>query len=219
MVRRLLLTEDGSHTLFVNEMDEPYHSIHSAIQESMHVFINQGFRRINKTQFNILELGFGTGLNVMLTLAEAKSVGTKIYYHTVEKYPLDPNEYIQLNYEQIIEDIPPGILVRMHEAPWDMNFEISDAFTIHKEKADFRTMEPEGKFDLVYFDAFSPDKQPHLWTKEIFCKLSELLHPGGILVSYTAKGSVRRALSSCKFNVERVPGPPGKREMIRATKR
>ncbi|MCK4750370.1 MAG: tRNA (5-methylaminomethyl-2-thiouridine)(34)-methyltransferase MnmD [Bacteroidales bacterium] len=219
MKRELRLTEDGSHTVYVNDLDEPYHSIHGALQESRHVFINQGFQKIAKSPLHILELGLGTGLNMMLTLVEAESLGLEVYYYAVEKYPLKSEEYFQLNHEQVIEGLPFGSLVRMHEAPWDEQFQLSDTFFIHKEQADFRAMKPPGMFDLVYFDAFAPDKQPHLWSADIFEMLSHLVNPGGLVVSYTSKGSVRRALASNGFTVERVPGPPGKIEMIRATKR
>jgi tRNA U34 5-methylaminomethyl-2-thiouridine-forming methyltransferase MnmC len=124
-----------------------------------------------------------------------------------------------LNFEKVIADNPKGRLLQMHEAPWDVNFALTENFLIHKEKADFRSMNPNGKFDLVYFDAFAPAKQPHLWTVEIFSKLYNLMNPEAILVSYTSKGSVRRALTYCGFKVVKLPGPPGKWEMIRATKR
>jgi tRNA U34 5-methylaminomethyl-2-thiouridine-forming methyltransferase MnmC len=124
-----------------------------------------------------------------------------------------------LNFEKILSINPKGILLKMHKAPWGEDFNLTGNFLIHKEKADFSSMSPSGKFDLVYFDAFAPDKQPKLWTVEIFSRLYNLMNPGAILVTYTSKGSVRRALISCGFEVIKLPGPPGKWEMIRATKR
>lgn len=218
MKRELRLTEDGSHTLYVPGLDEPYHSLRGALQESMYVFINQGFHKISISPLHILELGLGTGLNLMLTLIESEKLNIEVYYHAVEKYPLEPFEFEQLNFERIVDGIIPGNLLRMHEAPWGKPFNLTERFRIFKEQSDIRTMNPTGKFDLVYFDAFAPDKQPQLWTPAIFSRLYKLLHPGGILVSYTAKGSVRRDLVSCGFSVKRVPGPPGKWEMIRATR-
>lgn len=197
-------------------MDESYHSIHGAIQESMHVFINQGFHAIRKPKMRILETGLGTGLNLLLTLIESEKHGTEIYYHAVEKYPLTPSEFEKLNYEQSIPGAPSGYLKRVHLAPWGEEYSLDDGFRILKEKADFRTMDPPAGFDLVYFDAFAPDKQPQLWTSEIFSKLYNVMNPGALLVSYSSKGSVRRALTSCGFEVKKIPGPPGKREMIQA---
>lgn len=218
MKRELRITEDGSHTIYVSDLDEPYHSIHGAIQESNHVFIKQGLHSISRSPLRILEAGFGTGLNALLTLAEASKLGIKVYYHAVEKYPLSETEYKQINYEQFIDGITAGSFISMHESPWAEQIPIAENFTLYKERADIRSMNPAGTFDLVYFDAFAPQKQPHLWSEEVFNPISKLMDPGGVLVSYTAKGSVRRALISCGFRVEKVPGPPGKWEMIRATR-
>jgi len=219
MDRTLRLTEDGTHTLYVGELDETYHSIRGAMEESMHVFINQGFNKVRKTPMRILEIGLGTGLNVLLTLVESIRYELDVYYYAVEKYPLTPFEYSQLNYEKIIPGIPEGNLIKIHEAPWEKDNPITEKFLIHKELSDFRNMNPTGGFDLVCFDAFAPDKQPHLWSTAIFSQLYDLMSPGGILVSYSSKGNVRRALISCGFEVKKLPGPPGKWEMIRATRR
>ena len=219
MNRELRITEDGSHTLYVSELDESFHSIRGAIQESMHVFIDQGFHKIRESPIHLLELGMGTGLNVLLTLVESERLGIEVFYHAVEKYPLTPSEFRELNHEQFMIGAPTGSLQRLHEAQWGIGFNLADRFYVHKEQSDFRSMDPEGKFDLVYFDAFAPEKQPHLWTSGIFTKIYHLMNSGARLVSYTSKGTVRRALISCGFEVEKVPGPPGKWEMIRATKR
>ena len=216
MNRSLRITEDGSHTIYLSKLDEPYHSIHGALQESEYVFINQGFNQVISTHIRILEIGFGTGLNALLTLRESIKIGTRIDYHAVEKYPLTSSEYTGLNYESFLEGIPEGILLKMHQAPWGQNVSLMANFMIHKEQADFREMKPEGRVDLIYFDAFAPEKQPELWSKEVFSKIADLANPGAVLVTYSSKGVVRRALKTCGFSVKKVPGPPGKWEMIRA---
>jgi len=218
MKRSLRLTEDGSHTLYQSDLDEPYHSMHGAIQESTHVFIDQGFKELNKYRLRILEIGFGTGLNLLLTFSESSINGISIHYHAVEKYPLIPAEYLDLNYESVIEGLTEGILERIHSSPWDLDVTLSSDFTLYKEMSDFRSMNPEGPFDLVYFDAFAPEKQPELWSSEVFSIIAELTNPGAILVTYSSKGRVRRALKDCGFQVIKVPGPPGKWEMVRAVR-
>jgi len=219
MERSIKITEDGSHTMFVHGLDEPYHSTHGALQESMHVFIKQGLLTVKEPSVNILELGFGTGLNALLTLAESLSLNLDINYHAVEKYPLKESEYKLLNYEKLIEHIPKGTLHRMHSCPWGKAVQISDRFTLYKEEADFRCMKLPPKANLIYFDAFSPDKQPELWTDEVIGPIAQVSEEGAILVTYSVKGIVRRTLSSCGFEVHKVAGPPGKRSMIRAIKR
>lgn len=218
MKRELRLTDDGSHTIYLPELDEPYHSTHGAIQESRHVFLAQGLLTLNLRSLKILEIGFGSGLNALLTLAEAQEHGLSIDYHAVEKYPLTHEEYCDINFEELVKGLKPGTLMKLHEAPWEESSSIADGFTITKEKSDFRTMNPSGPFDLVYFDAFAPQKQAHLWTEEIFSTIFDIVKPGGVLVTYTCMGSVRRALVACGFEVEKVPGPPGKRTMIRAVR-
>ena len=219
MERRVMMTEDGSHTMFENGMEEPYHSTHGALQESMHIFIKQGLHTVEQPSVRILELGFGTGLNTLLTLNESISLHLDIYYHTVEKYPLKDFEYNLLNYEKVIDPSPEGMLYRIHSCPWGEAVKISDQFTLYKEEADFRAMNLPPNINLVYFDAFSPEKQPELWTTNIFDSISQVTDSGAILVTYSSKGIVRRALTSCGFDVYKVAGPPGKREMIRAIKR
>lgn len=219
MKRELRITGDGSHTLYVCELDEPYHSMHGAVQESLHIFINQGFKTVNKSSVNILEMGFGTGLNMILTLRESEKRGIVVNYHGVEKYPLNMEEYGKLNYDQTIGGNFPAMLTMAHNAPWDTNISLTNKFTLYKELSDFRKMDPDGRFDLVYFDAFAPDKQPRLWSREIFTKIRDVTNKGAVLVSYSSRGSVRRLLDTCGFDVIKIPGPPGKREMIRAIKR
>lgn len=219
MERSLRITDDGSHTMFVHGMDEPYHSTRGAIQESMHIFIKQGLQTVEQPSIRILELGFGTGLNALLTLQESIIQNLDIYYHAVEKYPLKEFEYNLLNYENFAATPNQGVLNRMHSSPWGEPVKFSDHFTLYKEKADFCSMNPSSHINLVYFDLFSPDKQPELWSAEIFNSISKVADPGAVLVTYSSKGSVRRTLDACGFNVFKVTGPPGKIEMIRAIKR
>ena len=219
MERSLKITEDGSHTLFVNDLDEPYHSIHGALQESMHVFIEQGLQYVTGQSLRILEVGFGTGLNALLTLSESIRLKMDIYYHAVEKYPVTDSEYKLLNYEKCISPSPKGILNKIHSCSWGRPEKISDHFILLKEETDFRQMNPPPGINLIYFDAFSPDKQPKLWTNEVFGLIEGVTDTGAVLVTYSSRGTVRRTLNSCGFDVHKVPGPPGKREMIRAIKR
>jgi tRNA U34 5-methylaminomethyl-2-thiouridine-forming methyltransferase MnmC len=218
MERSVRLTEDGSHTIYVDRLNEAYHSTHGALQESMHVFIKNGLQTFSLPALRILEIGFGTGLNALLTMHFARQSGQDIYYHAVEKYPLNSSEYARLNFEQLIDGISPGLLNQLHEAEWGKAVSLSDRMTLFKELADFRTMHPPGDFDLVYFDAFSPDKQPELWSAEVFSIIQNSTRTGAVLVTYSSKGMVRRTLNSSGFRVDKVPGPPGKREMIRATR-
>jgi len=219
MERNLKITEDGSHTIFVDELDESYHSTHGALQESMHIFIKQGLQTVTMPSVRILEVGFGTGLNALLTLSESIRLKLEIYYHAVEKYPLTDSEFKPLNFEKHIHPSPNGILNRMHSCPWGSPEKISDRFTLFKEEADFRQMNPPSGINLIYFDAFSPDKQPDLWTSNIFGAIGRVSDPGAVLVTYSCKGIVRRTLNSCGFDADKIAGPPGKRTMIRAIKR
>jgi tRNA U34 5-methylaminomethyl-2-thiouridine-forming methyltransferase MnmC len=216
MKREVRITGDGSHTVYVAELNEPYHSTHGAMRESQHVFIEQGLQKTVRSPLRILEIGFGTGLNLLLTLAASNEMGIAVHYHTVEKYPLIPSEYSALNYQKLIRNIPEGAFMAIHESPWDHHIDLTDTFSLFKEKADIRLMEPGTGYNLVYFDAFAPDKQPHLWSEEVFKKIYNCMNPEGLLVTYASKGSVRRTMSACGFRIEKVPGPPGKREMIRA---
>lgn len=208
-------TADGSHTLYFPEMDEHYHSVNGAMQESEHVYLNAGLNHWlteNKeaTKVHVLELGFGTGLNAMLTnrLAEEKQIS--VLYTTLEKYPLSETIYSKLNYGHSCS--------LLHQAAWNLPQEINPFFTLHKIEADFNDYSFPGRYDLVFYDAFAPDKQEDVWNQAIFNKLFEAMNPQGAMTTYCAKGSVRRMMQDAGFIVERIPGPPGKREMLRATK-
>ncbi|NNE02490.1 MAG: tRNA (5-methylaminomethyl-2-thiouridine)(34)-methyltransferase MnmD [Eudoraea sp.] len=218
MKRKIITTGDGSKTIHIEDWDEQYHSKHGAINEAYHVFIDQGLSRINKSSVAILEIGFGTGLNALITAMEAKKRGLKIHYTAVEAYPITKDELEQLNYtEQLKAPLFQEIFNKMHACPWEENVLVSPGFTIHKQCKDFMDIADTDAYDLVYFDAFGARVQPELWTETIFRKMFKALKVHGILVTYAAKGSVRRAMQAVGFTVERLPGPPGKREMLRAT--
>lgn len=211
-------TEDGSDSLYVPEIDETYHSIHGAIQESAHVFIQNGLRYYLEShhpkQLDILEFGFGTGLNALLSLREMAM--TRVAYTSLEKYPVNPTLAKELNYGKAL-----GLeaeFERLITCQWGNWCNVTDGFKLMKREIDFVHFEPVNEYDIVYFDAFAPSKQPELWTMEILEKCHKALRPQGIFVTYSAKGQVRRDLQSLGFQVERLPGPPGKFEMLRALK-
>lgn len=217
-MNKIILTSDGSHTIYVPELDEHYHSIHGAVQESEFIFINNGFDFCQKNPVSILEIGFGTGLNVLLTAVKSLTTGRKVNFTSVEKYPLDETTVKSLNYNEFAGEKGKDIFKMIHSAPWNSKISILNNFNLTKLKLDFTTEKPEGLFDLVYFDAFGPDKQPDMWTSEIFKSISQLTDKDGILVTYSAKGEVKRSLKASGFTVNLLPGPPGKRQMIRAIK-
>jgi tRNA U34 5-methylaminomethyl-2-thiouridine-forming methyltransferase MnmC len=211
-------TNDGSKTLFSETFQENYHSTSGAITESNHVFIDSGLRTVHKEKCAVFEMGFGTGLNALLTFLEAQKLGVSIEYTTVELYPL-PEEILfalNLNFSGLTHS---DIFHLLHQPLWNQRFEISPNFFLTKIRGNLLNA-PFGKgYDLVYFDAFSPAIQPELWTEDVFAKLYNSMNPQGILNTYCAKGAVRRAMQHAGFIVERLAGPPPKREMIRATKK
>ncbi|MDR1357105.1 MAG: tRNA (5-methylaminomethyl-2-thiouridine)(34)-methyltransferase MnmD [Tannerellaceae bacterium] len=211
-------TADGSHTLFVPSMNEHYHSVNGAIQESMHVFIRAGLCRLTKESIRVLEVGFGTGLNALLTLLEAeRREKLSIEYHAVELYPLPASLTSGLNYA---EQLCPGreeLFASLHAAPWGEYARITPNFLLHKIKGDCNCCELPFSIDLLYFDAFAPDKQPEMWNRSLFDALYARMSDGGLLTTYCAKGEVRRMMQKAGYSVERIPGPLGKREMLRAS--
>ncbi|MBK5722608.1 tRNA (5-methylaminomethyl-2-thiouridine)(34)-methyltransferase MnmD [Dysgonomonas sp. Marseille-P4677] len=215
------LTADGSHTLFVPELGEHYHSINGAIQESIHVFINSGLKCCTKDIVQIFEIGFGTGLNAFLTLLNANNCGKKILYTTVEAYPLPDSLIQELNYSQNHSKADQDLYHKLHTVDWGREVEITENFTLTKIKDDFTHFDfsqIKHNVDIVYFDAFAPDKQSDMWTQQIFNQLYDVTNYQGVLVTYCAKGMVRRMMQQAGYTTERLPGPPGKREMLRATK-
>lgn len=211
------LSADGSTTLYRPDLDEHYHSVHGAIQESMHVFIQAGLQRIECQNINILEVGFGTGLNAFLTLLNKKE--GQINYHAIEKYPISEQIVETINYPQQFNlQNGNGLFQALHQAPWGKEVLITNDFTLRKLEIDLLNFASEIRYHLVYFDAFAPEKQPELWTDQVFETMFKHMQTGGILTTYCAKGAVRRSMLAAGFKVERLPGPPGKRQMIRAIK-
>lgn len=215
MKSELIKTEDGSHTLYIKEMDEQYHSIHGAIQESNHVFIEAGLTKIKLNEITIFEAGFGTGLNAYLTWEQAKLHNKKIHFVTIELYPISDEIVTQLNYASLTQSNNQELFIDLHKAEWNKTTVIDSNFTITKFNHDLSTFSHQHNYDLIYFDAFAPDKQPHLWADEIFQRIANNTNQNGILVTYSAKGDVRRSIIKAGFVVERIPGPPGKRHMLK----
>ena len=215
--RKVILTEDGSPSLIVPELNETYHSIHGAINESVHVFINAGLSQINLSEVTVFEMGFGTGINALLSLKFAQERNIKINYITIEKYPLTAAEVYEINLEKIFPEFSKEILL-MHNAENSIEISVNENFTFRKYIADIVDFAFLFNFDICFYDAFNPDVQPHLWTEEIFKKIFDSMDPGGLLCTYSAKGQVRRNLISAGFLIEKLPGPKGKREITRAVK-
>jgi Uncharacterized conserved protein len=205
-------TADGSSTIYIPELDEHYHSVNGAVQESRHVFLEAGFNLCEKKSIRVLELGFGTGLNALLTAIEAERKKVKVHYVTLEKFPLRDEILTQLNYSALDE----VLFRKIHQTEWGINIAISDYFSIRKVKVDFSDYSFPDRYDVVYYDAFAPDKQKDVWTQVLFDRIAKQMEPQAILTTYCAKGSIRRMMQSAGLIVERIPGPPGKREMLRA---
>lgn len=219
LVRKIIETEDGSHTLYIAGLDEHYHSIHGAVQESQHVFITAGLEAMeDKPELSILEVGFGTGLNAWLTLQKIRQTGQKVHFVSIEKYPLQASEYELLNFATGQSSANQEVFLQLHQCPWNEQVVIDTNFSLTKLEMDLLNLQLQTTFDLVYFDAFAPDIQPDLWSVEIFQTLYKYMNTGGLLLTYSAKGQVRRNMQAAGFLVERLPGPPGKREMLRARK-
>jgi tRNA U34 5-methylaminomethyl-2-thiouridine-forming methyltransferase MnmC len=233
------ITEDGSHTLFSEMAGQTYHSSHGAVQESRHIFISQLMGRCSTVDdhqsgmngvLSVLEIGFGTGLNALLTAQWARENGVKIEYTTIELYPLAEGIYRELNYGRLLGD--EELFLKLHEKDWDVDLQcVTENFAIRKCKSDIvewlnsqqstvdgQQLVDNGLYDVVYFDAFSPDAQPELWSEEVFRNVYALMKEGGVLMTYCAKGDVRRAMLAAGFGVEKLQGPPGKRHILRARK-
>lgn len=220
MKRYILETEDGSKTLYIPEMDEQYHSVKGALTEALHVYITNGFKAHESQNPCVFEVGFGTGLNAMLTAIECQKLGRTCQYIGIERYPVTTPELEQLGYENLFEPEQRTIFKQLHQTPWNETTELSKEFRLLKIKADLLSYNLDNlpHFDVVYFDAFGPDKQSEMWGKAIFQKIFKHCNQEAILVTYSAKGEIRRRLQSIGFQMERLPGPPGKREMLRGKK-
>lgn len=228
-------TEDGSLTLYTPRFGEHYHSTHGAVQESAHIYLGLGLRQRLEhwaepegAALRCFEVGFGTGLNALLSWREAERSHRLIHYYSIERYPIPAELYRQLHYELSTAEAlstagcaedSHSALMQLHEAAWDEDVTLSRYFILHKISGDLNALPFPAALDLVYYDAFSPESQPELWREELFAQLRRCCRPGAILTTYCAKGEVRRRLERSGFSVERLPGPPGKREVLRATAR
>jgi tRNA U34 5-methylaminomethyl-2-thiouridine-forming methyltransferase MnmC len=230
--RKIITTADGSKTIQIEDWNEQYHSIHGAIQEAKHVFIKYGLHFLLHSQrslchsvqsdesqqkISILEIGFGTGLNAFITCLESEKINIKVNYVGVEAYPVSPDEIKQLNYAEQLK-VNNTLFSKIHNCSWEEVHEIHSKFSLIKQQKLFKDIGEVNTYNLIYFDAFGARVQPELWTEAIFKIMYKVLKPKGILVTYSAKGSVRRAMQKVGFTVERLEGPLGKREMLRATK-
>ncbi|MNQ45413.1 tRNA 5-methylaminomethyl-2-thiouridine biosynthesis bifunctional protein MnmC [compost metagenome] len=220
MEREIIKTLDGSTTIHLKEWDECYHSKHGAIQEAKHVFIKNGLSLFENNPVSILEIGFGTGLNAFITFLESVKKNQKIDYVGVEAYPVNAGEVLAMNYVEELEALEfHNIFEKMHKCEWNNKVEICDQFSLTKRKQFFDEIDDFETFDLIYFDAFGYRVQPELWSTEIFQKMYNSLKPNGVLVTYAARGVVKRSMIEVGFTVEKLAGPPGKREMFRAFKK
>lgn len=215
---QIVMTSDGSQTLFIPAMDEHYHSVNGAVQESEFIFVNAGFNFSKADPLFLFEVGFGTGLNVLLTAVMNLGSKREVYYTSIEKFPLPDDIIRSLNYGDIVPKDGKLIFDRIHSCQWNMPCEISEKFTLNKISGDLLTQNITGKYNLIYFDAFGPDKQPEMWSDEVFEKIAGHTLNNGVLVTYSAKGEVKRRLRKYGFEVTLLPGPPGKRQIIRAIK-
>jgi len=213
----LQTTADKSDTLLNPELNQTYHSVHGAVQESEHVYIKNGLLKINLPEITIFEMGFGTGLNALLTFKHAQQQNFKIHYICVEKYPVSISIAAQLNYCNIFSELSMTYNL-FHNCLWDTQIIVSDNFTFTKHHTDISSYVHIKQYHLVYYDAFSPDAQPELWSTDIFKLLYNAMHPDGIFTTYTTKGIVKQNLRTCGFIVKRLKGPPGKHQMLNAFK-
>ena len=219
MKREIIITDDGSTTIRIPEWDENYHSTHGAIQEAKHVFIKNGLDLFqNQDAISILEIGFGTGLNAFITFLETINK-EKVNYVGVEAYPISEEEIAQMNYVSKLDAKKyQEVFDKMHSCDWEKQETISENFHLTKRKQFFQDIEDKNQFDLIYFDAFGFPLQPELWSEVIFKKMYDALLPKGTLVTYACRSSIKNAMLSVGFSIEKLPGAPGKREMLRATK-
>lgn len=222
MERKIIVTADGSHSISIPEMNVTYHSIHGAIQESIHVFIKAGLIKVLEQpsvqdDLKILDIGFGTGLNALLTLIAIEETDVTVHYETIEPFPLDNDIVKKLNYCEILQRSDLQTKFELMHSSED-EIEITDRFIFKRSNTQLKKFRTHELKNLIYFDMFDPKAQADLWTKEIFEKMFSMIAPEGILVTYSSKGEVRRAMRSAGFQVEKIPGPPGKKEIVRAIK-
>lgn len=217
MDNKIIITNDGSHSIFNTKVNESYHSKHGAIVEAEHVFIKNGFSTVNEAKLNILEVGFGTGLNTLLTYQKAVQKSIEVNYHTIELHPIDKRYYNKLNFADLI-GMEQDRLLKLHNCKWEKEIQLNSYFTLIKNHTALETYNTDVKFDIIYFDAFSPEKQPEIWSEEIFKKMYKFLKENGFLITYCAKGMVKRTMKSVGFEIVVLDGPPGKRQITRGNK-
>jgi tRNA U34 5-methylaminomethyl-2-thiouridine-forming methyltransferase MnmC len=217
MKREIIQTLDGSTTIHLPEINESYHSKYGAVQEAYHVFIKNGLSLFQSEPISVLEIGFGTGLNAFITYLESQKKQQSIIYVGVEAYPVSFDEAMQMNYGKELHS-DGGVFAKMHSCDWEVKQSFSDTFSLHKRKQLFQDISDENAFDLIYFDAFGYRVQPELWSFEIFQKMFVALKSGGILVTYACRTAIKNAMKEAGFSVEKLPGAPGKREMLRGRK-
>lgn len=222
MKKEFVLTADGSHSIYLPEIDEHYHSIHGAIAESQHVFIQSGLIEVakKKDHIAILEVGMGTGLNVLMTALNTAKKDISIFYDAVEAFPIKEEDWMKLNYAaQLKEQQATELYQAIHEQAWEEITILQKEFQLRKTEIEIQNFEFTRQYDLVYFDAFAPEKQAEMWDKGLFELLYKAMNEGGLLLTYCVKGVVRRTLQSVGFEIEKLPGPiGGKREILRARK-
>lgn len=218
---QIIKTSDGSHTIYIPELDEQYHSVNGAITESNYVYIDKGYNFQEIQNPTVFEIGFGTGLNCLLTALQAEKDKRTTLFIAIEKYPLEKSVTKQLNFGGLISNEAQNLFEKIHDCPWNEVANISEHFKLRKIKGDLTEYDFDNfeKCDVIFFDAFGPDKQPEMWTPYIFRNIYSITAPNGILVTYSAKGEVRRLLSAIGFEMERLPGPPGKNQMLRGIKK
>jgi tRNA U34 5-methylaminomethyl-2-thiouridine-forming methyltransferase MnmC len=217
--KEIILTKDGSTSIFLPELNETYHSRFGAIQEAKHVFIKNGLSLFNDKSVSVLEIGFGTGLNAFITFLETLETNQKINYVGVEAYPVEVEMLKSLNYVSALNATThQSIFDEMHLSDWESENKIASHFNLTKRKQKFEEISDSNAFHLIYFDAFGFDVQPELWNEVIFQKMYNALLPNGVLVTYACRTSIKKAMLSAGFRVEKLPGAPGKREMLRAFK-
>lgn len=225
MKRRIITTADGSKTIQIEAWNEQYHSVHGAVEEANHVYIKHGLLfcseevlPLSQNNLSVLEIGFGTGLNTLLTLLKSRELKRQLNYTGVEAYPVSVDELKQLNYADLLDSNSSRYFDAIHSSGWEQWSALTPSFALKKQHKLFQDIRDQNLYDLIYFDAFGARVQPELWTAQMFQHMYKALKSNGVLVTYSAKGSVRRAMGAVGFAIERLEGPPGKREMLRARK-
>lgn len=217
---KLITTEDGSHSLLREDINETYHSLHGAKGESVYVFINQGMDYLlemhRRDAYRVLELGYGTGLNALLTALFAATKKVEVIYHTLEPFPVPEEIFAKLNYGETDEE--KSLLRELNHAEWGLPVQISPYLELVKFEVPLEEFTTEERYDIIFFDAFAPSKQAEIWSPENLEKCFALLNPGGILTTYCAQGQFKRNLITTGFEVQTLPGAMGKKEMVRGIK-